>query len=494
MKAIQRALACLLVIAGLANSARSQSPTLGTVWSYTLINGSSLLDGCPICDRLSLPIPLRGTFQLRFIEQGPLFSTYALENISLIATGNGSLYHLVGTGVVQIGGEVLNQQMITLQLLVDDGVSNSWCYFTNSDTIVQRRWPMLQMAMDQTNGTVLRQFQLALNTAPFREIWFSTSQPFMAGLWNAPTNSIGAGDLVCGLGRVVKRNADFLAALGVPFDGTDLGLKDLDVLPGGEIAFSLQQTALSSTLGILHPGDVLSSRGRILRTNLSLVSSFVPAAPLPSDLGLAACKIVSGGAIWFSTQTNFFSKTLGRLMQPGDLLSDGGLLVRSNAQLLAQFNPANPTNDYGLNAIYVWPSGEIWFSTGKGFFDVNSNYFDGGDLLSDAGYLVYSNAELLAALLPSNAPASLGLDALYVVTDVLPAAPAPQLAMPQWTNNPPLSLVLAVQASGRVFQLEHALNVDGPFLPLTPISTETQWIDPGVLSDQVRSFYRVRQW
>ena len=477
-----------------ASAALSQSLPAGSVWTYTLVNGSQLLDDCPICDRATIAVPMRGTFQLRFVQQGPLFFTYALDNISFTATGNAGSYKITGKGVYQVGGEIATQQSLSLQVQIDDGLTNQLCYLTNGLSAVTRLWPMLQVPVDQTNGTLVRQFHLQIDAAPLREIWFSTTQRFQAGAWHAPTNMVAAGDLLSWAGRELKTDLDFARALGIQFAGVDLGLKDVDVLPGGEIAFSFNQSAFSSSLGTLQPGDLLSDRGRILRTNLGLVTAFVPAAPVPADVGLGALQIMDTGEIWFSTQTNFFSKALGRELQPGDLLSDQGLLVRSNAQLLAAFNPVDSTNDYGLNSIYVWPSGEIWFSTAKAFLTVTSNSYSPGDLLSDQGYLVYSNAELLAAFAPTNAPTTLGLDALYIVTDVIPGSAPPQLGKPLLTNSPPFSVAFPFKASGHVFQLERAAALDQPFTPVTPITTDQVLIDPGARSTQSQGFYRLRQW
>src|SRR5436190_648493 len=373
----------LLAASFFVNFAWSQGLPPGAVWSYTLVNGSLLLDDCPFCGRVSVPITLRGTFQLRFVQQGPLFSTYEMDNFLLTAQGNGRSYKLTGKGVFQIGGEIATQQSVTLQLLIDDGLTNKLCYFTNGFSTVTRLWPMLQVSVDQTNGTLIQQYHLEIDAAPLREIWFSTSQSFQTGIWSPPTNQVGAGDLISWIGREVKTDSQLIARLGIQFAGTDLGLKDVDILPGAEIAFSLAQSAFSSTHGMLHPGDVVTDQGRVLRTNFSLISAFVPADPLFPDYGLAALKLMTNGEVWFSIQTNFFSKALGRLVHSGDLLSDSGAFVRSSAQLLARFNPANPTNDYGLNSVYVWPSGEIWFSTSTGFLDASSNYFAAGDLLSD---------------------------------------------------------------------------------------------------------------
>ena len=47
---------------------------------------------------------------------------------------------------------------------------------------------------------------------------------------------------------------------------------------------------------------------------------------------------------------------------------------------------------------------------------------------------------------------------------------------------------------GRVFQLERAANVAGPYLQLSPIIPDLYFNDAGALKNQARSFYRLRQW
>jgi len=439
---------------------------------------------------------MRGTFQLRLLAQGPLFSSYALDNISFHA-GNpgGTNYQVTGQGIYEFGGEVANQQSLSLSLLIDDGVNPVLGYFTNDSTLVTRWWPMMQISVTETNGTPARVFHLAINAAPFREIWFSTVQPFTAGLWNPPTNAISGGDLLSSIGQVVKRNEQLCGGLGIQPVVPDLGLKDIGILPGGEIAFSIEQDIFSQSLGELHPGDLLTDWSRILRTNSDLISPFVPSPVPPAGAGLGAVKVTDNGTVYFSVQTNFYSVKLGRTVQTGDLLSDTGNVVRSESQLLANFNPAKPAADYGLGAVFLWPSGEIWFSTTQGFAGPGTNSYAAGDLLSDQGYVVYRNADLVAAFQP--AVGDLGLDALYVITDVPPLGPGlgpAALSLPQPTNEPPASLALQWSAKGHVFQLERAANPAGPYLPASRIATAVSFIDQGVLSNQSQAFYRLHQW
>ena len=490
---ISRCIAMGLMFSAFRTSIQAQQMQSGAVWSYALLEGSQLVDDCPICDRVPIVRPLRGTFQLRFVQQDPLFFTYALENISFTAGDtNGPHYRVVGNGTYRVGGEVGLQQYLYLEVFIDNGSTNQLCLFTNALSGVSRLWPMIQVGVDQTNGTMVRQFHLDLATAPLREIWLSTTQPFTAGLWNPPTNLVSPGDLISSIGRVVKRNYELTQNLSILPTIPDVGLKDVDVLPGGEIAFSLETAIWSQTLGVqLHPGDLLSDQGRLLRTNQQLIAAFVPQPPAPADVGLRALQVMDDGEIFFSVETNFFSEKLGRMVQPGDLLTDLGAIVKANADLLSRFKP---TSDGGLNGIYVWPSGEIWFSTQNGFYDSTSNYYAPGDLLSDQGYVVYRNSELLAAFQPGAGVADFGLDALFVVTDVASAGPATQLGPLQLTNQPPASLMVQRSGGSRTFQLERASNAAGPYVPVSPITTDTLFLDAGVLTNQPQAFYRLHQW
>jgi len=490
------ALALLLRLCGSKSAA--QSMQIDSTWNYTLLPSSDLVDSCLVCGRPDILMPLQGTFQLRLVETNPLFSIYAWDSLSWTAGPAGNpAYKILGRGTYQIGGEVALAQNLALEVFIDNGFTNKLCYFTNTVPTVTRLWPVLQISLNQTNGSDVQQFQLDINAAPLQELWFSTKKDFHAGIWQSPTNLVSAGDLVSSAGRIVKRNEDLSRYLGIQPVVPDLGLKDVDVLPGGEIAFSVESTMWSESLGTwLQQGDLLSDRGRVLRSNQDLISAFGPMPPVP-DMGLDAVQVLDSGEIYFSVQTNFFSERLGRTIRRGDLMSSTGRIVKSNEELVAQFHPAFPNQDFGLAALYLWPSGEIWFSTQEGFDGSHFDHYAPGDLLSDQGYLVYSNTNLLSAFHPVESVADFGLDALFIVSDVIPPSPAAAktvLDPPLVTNQPSGTLVFQWAKGGRVFQLEKAGNVAGPYSPISSITTDASFIDYFTLTNQAQAFYRLRQW
>lgn len=483
-----------MVLGGVAWPARLQAQAAtNDVWHYTLLPGSQLVDDCSLCGRPTIQVPMRGTFALRPVQANPLFTTYAWETIAWAAdNGAGLSYKVTGQGTFQLGGEVAVTQDSFLEVQIASAWTNRLCYFTNEARTVTRLWPMIQISMDQTNGLPFQQFHLDLAAAPFREIWFSTRAGFHAGNWQPPTNYINPGDLLASADRVVKTNPHLTERLGIMPVVPDLGLKDVDVLPGGEIAFSLEQDIFSERLGPLHAGDLLSDHGRVLATNARLIAAFSPEPPV-ADLGLAAVQVLNSGEIHFSVQTNFFSEKLGRNIAAGDWLSSLGGVVRNNADLLARFFPADPKQDYGLAAAYVWPSGEIWFATESGFTSTNGTAYLAGDLLSDQGYVVYRNLDLLSPFEPLEDLSNFGLDALFVVTDVTPPPPADRCT--GITPDPATgSLTLQFTGQGRVWQLERAGALPGPWTPVSPITTELPLTDYGVLTNLPRAFYRLREW
>lgn len=245
-------------------------------WRYQLLPDSLLIDDCPPCGRPTILEPLRGTFDLRLVEETPLFSRYAMENIAFTAGSiAGRSYKIFGTGNYRVGGEVALLQDMTLEVRIDDGVTNRLCFLTNATPHVGRLWPMIEATVIQTNGTFTQVYHLHLFAAPFHEMWFSTVAGMTPSPWLPPTNRINGGDLLSSVGRVVKWNRDLTQRLGVMPVVPDLGLDALDVLPGGEIAFSIEEDVFSETLGPLRQGDLLSSRGRIIQRNQQLTAPFV---------------------------------------------------------------------------------------------------------------------------------------------------------------------------------------------------------------------------
>jgi len=50
------------------------------------------------------------------------------------------------------------------------------------------------------------------------------------------------------------------------------------------------------------------------------------------------------------------------------------------------------------------------------------------------------------------------------------------------------------QGAGRVFQVERAGQVIGPYVPLGAIRPDLFFEDGGALMSRAQSFYRLRQW
>jgi hypothetical protein len=185
---------------------------------------------------------------------------------------------------------------------------------------------------------------------------------------------------------------------------------------------------------------------------------------------LDALHAAGGGSdeIFFSIEHDFSPETLGRTIRRGDLLSSQGIIVRTNEQLIARFNPADPKKDYGLDAVWVWPGGEIWFSTEERFYGQHFESYEPGDILSDQGYVVYRNLELLSGFAPLEDLGDFGLDALFIVSDAAPPLPGSQFT--RIRRDAATSVVeLQWDGKGRVFQVQRARNVSGPYVPASEI-------------------------
>jgi hypothetical protein len=74
-----------------------------------------------------------------------------------------------------------------------------------------------------------------------------------------------------------------------------------------------------------------------------LLAIFHPAVT-NRDFGVDAFQLLPGGEIWFSVEEGFTDIWLGT-EQAGDLLSSFGHRVFSNRELVAAFAPADPSAD-----------------------------------------------------------------------------------------------------------------------------------------------------
>jgi len=103
---------------------------------------------------------------------------------------------------------------MSLELQIDDGFTNKVCYFTNSTSGLDRRLPMMDITVGQTNWNLTQAYTLRLAAAPVREIWFSTARFFTATAGPEASNIVEGGDLISSSGQIIKRNSDLFTSVG----------------------------------------------------------------------------------------------------------------------------------------------------------------------------------------------------------------------------------------------------------------------------------------
>lgn len=481
-----RRLLLALVIAGIAITPSFSSEPKGV--SYMLLEGSTLTDECIICGRPTLIMPMRGTFQLAFREENPLFTTYDVQELAFHAPTGTSTYKVSGAGTYEIGGEVALVQRMQLNVQINDrkGVE-----LKNDYVPIQRFWPMIEIDIREPDDPPdpLQVFYMHIVAAPVREIWFSTGVGLTSGSLN---QRVSAGDLLSHTGRIVKTNQELVGRLGIMPMVPDLGLDAFDVAPGGEALFSIEENIFSETLGPLQHGDILSDKGRIVRRNQDLISPFGPMLPIP-HVGLDAVQMMKDGEILFSIEGDVFSEKLGVCLGRGDIPSEKGTVFRTNKELLAKLEPSNLQGDAGLDALHVWPNGEIWFSTEISFESKKFGHVGQGDLLSDGGWIIFRNLDILQPFAPLEDLADFDFDALFLVTD------------DEGANRPLTQAQIVVDAESgdvsiewlsdsKVFQVERADEPGGPYFPSGFIFPGTDFLDPAAALGKTRSFYRIREW
>lgn len=457
-------------------------------WTYRLLADSRFVNACIVCAQRVFPVPLTGGFDLVHSGGNPLFERYHVFNLRLTDGAEPPGLEITGEGTLELGGEVAVQQKWNLTLQVRTGGEERTATFLNSDPAPGREGPLLGADLEEQGGNEFSRFFVSLRAAPFRELWFTTRSGMTPGVGPRPERLTGA-DVLSDTGRRVLPWTRLLQAAGL---GPEVGVDGFDIMPGssGEVAFSIGQAAESPVLGRVSEGDLLSSTGRVRQRNADLVGR-LGFMPPPPELGLDAVFGHESGEIWFSTRDSAWSETRSHLVGRGDLLSSAGRVVRSNAGLLMNFAPEDPEHDYGLDAFFVWPSGEIWFSVEEGFMDAGLGPITDGDLLSDRGYLVARNLDLVRPFQPLEDLANFGLEGLWVVSDAVPPAGPPKLQLPLRT---PGGLELRWQGPGRVFQVQHTPRLNDPFAPLSEILAADQWTVPSAGSAGPEGFYRLRAW
>ena len=183
-----------------------EPPDAGVAASrYTLLDGSYLTDNCLICGRVTIPQPLRGTFDLVLVQNTAPYTKYAIRNLNFSASpAFAGEVGIKGDGSYVRFEEVAVLQTMNLDTEVVDAYTNVQASFTNDSSAVTQPFPMIAIDLTQTNGTLLRTFSMHLLAAPLRELWFSTAKAFTSTNRFPPTNYFSAGDLISNRGRVVR--------------------------------------------------------------------------------------------------------------------------------------------------------------------------------------------------------------------------------------------------------------------------------------------------
>lgn len=467
---------CIIVVALLAASqAAAQVDLANRTIHYTLLNGSYVLDDCLICGRPSIYVPIHGGFDLKFGADTNSFTVLNLSFSGSQYTGSGS-----GDGALSNNG---TQQDWHLQIEINNGFTNEVRSYTNITTEVKRPLPMIYVVVSQLNSTFTHRYEVGLAAAPLKEIWFSLEHDLVASAAPPGQMLISRGDVIS-LDRIIKRGADLIAPFAPTDPFADVGTDALEVRPGGEIYFSSNDNFSSGTLGAIGNGDLLSDKGAVIARNSELMSAFQIGSG-EGDVGLDAVRVGSEEVL-FSIGRSVVSGKIGALLGRGDLLSSKGEIIKTGQQLISALNPFTVDGDYGLDALYIWPSGEIWFSVNDPF-GTPQGQVDPGDIVSDQGYIVFKNRDLVSNFAPAQPDQDYGLDALWIVTDLTEASA-------------PIRFTKIELAAGKVnltwegpagnYQVESSTSVTGPYTPASPVVDGFSWSDTTVGQAE---FYRLKK-
>lgn len=480
----------LFVLAGAPVAARPQSVTMPI--HHRLLEDSWFIDECPPCGRPTIPRRLRGSHSIQLLSENPLFSRYALSNIDWVTQDlGGDPVRITGSGELTIGGEVVVVQEVRLQVTLATGSTNILRHFTNSSPAVTRSWPNVAMDLAAEETTFTQVFHLSVRSAPLREFWFTTAHGFTPGNALPVPKPDGpyrpAGDILSPDGRVILPNSVLTEQLGLMPPTPPLAVDAFDQLPGTQSLFSLREAVFSETLGDLPSGTLLTSSGSVFRRLKDLLAPFQPVLKPESDPGLDAVQVLDSGEVLFSTASDVATER--EILGHGDVLSSTGQVRHRLKELLAAFQPiaGGTTTQPGLDALHVWPHGEVWFSVVNGFDSATVGPVHPGDLLSSGGWIVYRNLELLERFQPLEDLADFGLTSLFVITDTSPAAPAASLGSPRVGPDVQLNWT----GSGRVHQVEYTPDLTLPFLPASPMLPASTWTHPQTGSN---GWYRIRSW
>ena len=358
--------------------------------------------------------PIRGSFALDLLPTAGPFPTYALTGIELHTLEDPPQLSVRGSGFYRRLGTHPGGFQ-EMDLVVSVGGGPADVVLTSGLVAQEVRFETLEIEVREANTSNEHLYVLQLVAEPPRPVEFSTD----AGLTSANVGAVSDGDLLSSRGgKVLRTNADLTALLGIMPVAPDIGLDALGLTPASKsLLFSGEVDVFSETLGLLQHGDLLNEHGWIAQTNQQLTAAFGP-QPIVPDAGLDAFHVdLTSGELWFSLEYPLFSEVLGITLPPGDLLSSAGHVVHTNAELLERFEIVDPDPaGYGLDAVTRRPNGTILFSVEQGFLDARLGPVGHGDLLSDHGHVVRRNLDLVGAFQPLEDLDDFGLDALQART------------------------------------------------------------------------------
>ena len=137
--------------------------------------------------------PLRGTFDLVLLQNTAPYTRYTVENIDFVAGRGSSLERrITGNGTYVRFEEFAILQDMNLAMQIKDDYTNRTAFFTNETRQVSEPFPLIQVALKQTNGTLIETFSILLFAAAVTEIWFSPSASFVSTN-GGTTNTTGRG-------------------------------------------------------------------------------------------------------------------------------------------------------------------------------------------------------------------------------------------------------------------------------------------------------------
>jgi hypothetical protein len=460
----------LLMLFALVLTGGAQTLTNGQVWQYQLTDGAAIMSDCPICDRVSIWEPLKGSFDL--MGTG-IAGQYIVTNINF-QTVSGNDRRVYGTGTLRYSGA---QPTLTLDVSIFLSDAGERVRMTNTMPESPRIFPMIGANADEDTSSQTRVYRLRMQAAPIREVWFSSSTNFTSG----NVGAVSKGDLLSSAVRVVKRNRELTERLSIP-EG-DVGLDAVDVGPRGEIFFSTTADVESAVSGTITRSDIVTSEGRLYLQGSQLLSAFdVDVA----DAGLDALQLAANDEVYFSIARDI-PRAGAVTLHRGDILSNTGRIVRTEANLYLRWNVPVGVSA-GADAVYIWPNGEIWFSPENAFTNTAGISVSAGDIISDQGYVAYRNAALMNPFAPTEQNDDFGIDALVIVSDADARKANTQFLDISVTDT---GVDLHWDSTARLFQLERAIKVEGPYSPVTGIVFEQSAHD-SIL--QPTGFYRIRQW